>query len=78
MEVPNGYYNIQVTLPKESHAGCTVQGESTGGAYGNFVYEASISVTDGTLTVSGDFPACHSIEAVVLEPIGDAHGPLVF
>ena len=70
MEVPGGAYNIKVTLPKESHEGCKVQGESTGGAHGNFVYEKSITVTDGTVTVSGDFPTCHSIEAVVLEPTG--------
>ena len=70
MKVPNGDYNIKVNLPKESHAGCKVEGESTGGAYGNFVYEKSITITDGTVTVSGDFPTCHSIEAVVLEPAG--------
>jgi len=68
MKVPNGAYNIKVTLPKDTHAGCKVQGESTGGADGNFVYEKNITVTDGTVTVSGDYPACHSIEAVVLSP----------
>jgi len=70
MTVPNGAYDIKVTLPRESKAGCKVQGKSTGGSYGNFVYEQSITVTDGRLTLSGDFPTCHSIESFTLEPTG--------
>lgn len=68
MKVPNGDYNIKVILPREKHTGCKVQGEATGGEYGKFVYRKNIKITDGTLTLSGDFPTCHSIEALVLEP----------
>ena len=59
-----------MTFPISHHTGCTVQGESTGGADGNFVYEKVIAVTDGMVTVSGDYPTCHSVSAVVLQPTG--------
>jgi len=73
MKVPNGDYNIKVILPREKHTGCKVQGEATGGENGKFVYRKNIKITDGTLTLSGDYPTCHSIEALVLEPGKEWH-----
>ena len=70
IKVPNGEYKMKAILPKESHAGCKVQGQSTGGGDGNFEYKKRIKVTDGTVSVSGDFPACHSIASVELTPTG--------
>ena len=52
----------------DTHEGCSVQGKSTGGAKGKFVYEKAIAVTDGMLMVSGDFPTCHLVSEVVLQP----------
>jgi len=72
IKVPNGEYRMKAILPKESHAGCKVQGQSTGGGDGNFEYKKRIKVTDGTVSVSGDFPACHSIASVELTPTGGA------
>ena len=59
---------MQAVFPRGSTKGCKVQGEATGGEDDDaqYVYEDKVSVSDGRLTVSGDFPTCHSLERITI------------
>ena len=68
--LPPGTYRVNAVLPKDSHSTCEVQGVATGGDKGRFVYDAEVVVTDGKLSISGDFPTCHSIQDVRIVRVG--------
>jgi len=66
--VANGVYNIVVVMPQGNHAGCTIEGTASGGTSGSFTYTAnSVTVTDGKVTIAGDFPTCNGMQEVRIE-----------
>ena len=64
--------HVQVIFPNYQHNSdavaadkCKVQGVSPGADPGPvFEYISTVSVTDGRVSISGDYPSCHSVSEV--------------
>jgi len=66
--VANGIYDISVIMPVGNHGSCTIEGTASGGTNETpFTYTAnSVEVTDGKVTVAGDFPTCSGMQEIVI------------